>query len=380
MGRSAFLLMLLAQLTGCTAGGINGTSQKKGEQKTTEEGEKKEVIEKEGEETPFKDGPENTVPTEDAEEIEESEDNISDLPVEVTGAFITKTESSGFENVVASAGFRLIGINVYERYSSLKVEDPVRIIELSFLAKGVIQKFRPLKTPTVSRNIVHAIFEIPVEFEHPFVDLSVKVSVSESANFDLGANEIFSDDGTDSGLNTPIIGKPNTSPKPLENVSSHILFVTSNLYRPGLDFTSTKTANRLCNLESNDKPTLAGFWWTAILSDNEWLLAERIRIHGPIQNTTGSALLPAVELLTGISLPENLLLAADGTSVSTFPSDLVYTGTDASGGIGETCNSWKSSTGKASAGLAGSASNWLYTTVVDCNVPRRLYCINSKIR
>lgn len=152
------------------------------------------------------------------------------------------------------------------------------------------------------------------------------------------------------------------------------------IHTTGKEFTSTKTANRLRNLESNDKPALGGFWWTAILSDDEWLLADRIRIHGPIQNTTGSPLLPKVESFTDVALPENLLLTSDGIAVSTFETDLVYTGTEKSGAIGETCSSWTSSTGKASAGLVGSTISWLNSSVVDCSVTRRLYCISSKIR
>jgi hypothetical protein len=141
--QSAFFLALLSLATGCAANSIDGTSQKKGDQKATTENEKTEVTDGKGEEL---------------ENPEESEDLISDVPVEVTGAFVTKIDTVTFDDVKARPGFRLIVINVYEKYSSLKVKDPVRILELSFTAKGELQKFKPLRTPTLSRNIVHAIF------------------------------------------------------------------------------------------------------------------------------------------------------------------------------------------------------------------------------
>ena len=55
-------------------------------------------------------------------------------------------------------------------------------------------------------------------------------------------------------------------------------------------------------------------------------------------------------------------------------------GTNKQGLAGDTCSSWSASSGKAIVGLAASTNDWLTSSVVVCSVPRRLYCINSKLR
>ena len=322
------------------------------------------------------DGSTDGTATDSGDESQSEEKFTADIPVEVTGAFATSIKRDNFDNMTAKSGFKLVGINVYQTKTFQKVDDPVMILKLSINTGTTTLTFKPIKIGTKVDDICHAVFEVPQDLEFGLNDITVKVSISESANFVLGASLDTGEKSADDPGSSP----SSNAKMPLENVTEHIIFVTAKTYTPGKDFDSIKIANALCNIEASEKPELQGFWWSAVLSDETWMLGDRLRLRGPIKNISGTVLLDLVDVLSGMSLPANTLQAADGTFVSESQTDLVFTGTTKQGTIGDTCSSWKSSVGKATVGLASSSDDWLMSTVVNCNEPRRLYCINSKIR
>jgi hypothetical protein len=320
-----------------------------------------------------KKGDPNTPPQDD-------EDDKALQPVEVSGAYLTGFGAASGDGIPVKAGFRPVGLNIYQAKTGLLVQDPVAVQSFKFTdSNGATSVVEPEKIS--GYTAWQAVVLIPESIPDEIPGAEVLVSINESADLAIAGlvSGIARDGDNDSGQSNSV-SAVSEAPAPLENVSEHKIFVSNGRYKPGVDFSDILKANELCNSEAVLDPELKTYWWKAVLAAEDQTIAQRIPLYGPVENLLGQPIIPAGTALAGAELAAGSLQFANFGTVGAGENNDVFTGSRKDGSVGETCKSWTSASGNGTVGSPASGGAWIEASAASCGEARRLYCISSKVR
>lgn len=319
-----------------------------------------------------------TDPGVDSTGTDQRDDEPADIPVEVAGAYLTAFGTPQADAATVQAGFRPVGINLFEALTGKKTNEMVQVLEVSYEVAGEIFTAVPLKQ---NNGTWHAIFEVPDSTPAPILGITVTLVIDELSPLQLISQTYTTYDAEAGGAPdfASEISAQNLIPVPvLKKVGEHLLFVTNGRYRPAADFISAADANRLCNRESNAESVLNSFWWKAVLADDIQTIDQRIVLNGQVKNLDGEKLIAQGITLNASVLTTGLLQFANYGAIGARTGDYVFTGVNKDGSLGNTCSNWTVTDETAVGGNAASGSGWLSGSEVSCGSAQRLYCISTK--
>lgn len=171
---------------------------------------------------------------------------------------------------------------------------------------------------------------------------------------------------------------PDTTVDASENPS--VLFVTSTVYRPGVDFHGIADADQIC-LQASKKAQLTGMI-LALISDTTTDAATRATLGYPVETTNGGVI-AVTDLFSGAGIL-NRIRDENGA----LSSNTVWTGSNEYGvnpngsSVIQHCNNWMAwqTTHRGKTGIASSTgANWLGNSGIGaplCNNSAALYCVS----
>jgi len=159
-----------------------------------------------------------------------------------------------------------------------------------------------------------------------------------------------------------------------------VLFVTTAVYRPGIDFHGIVDADKIC-LQASKKAQLKGTI-LALLSDTTTNAATRATLGYPVKTTNGDVI-AVTDLFSGAGILNRI--RDEGGALST---NSVWTGSNEYGvnpngsSVIQHCNNWTNwqTTYRGKTGVASSTgTNWLGNSSIGaplCNNSAALYCVS----
>jgi hypothetical protein len=159
-----------------------------------------------------------------------------------------------------------------------------------------------------------------------------------------------------------------------------VLFVTTAVYRPGIDFHGIVDADKIC-LQASKKAQLKGTI-LALLSDTTTNAATRATLGYPVKTTNGDVI-AVTDLFSGAGILNRI--RDEGGALST---NSVWTGSNEYGvnpngsSVIQHCNNWTNwqTTHRGKTGVASSTgTNWLGNSSIGaplCNNSAALYCVS----
>jgi len=159
-----------------------------------------------------------------------------------------------------------------------------------------------------------------------------------------------------------------------------VLFVTSAVYRPGVDFHGIAEADQIC-LQASKKAKLTGTI-LALLSDTTTNAATRATLGYPVETTNGSVI-AVTDLFSGAGIVNRIRDENGALSVN-----IAWTGSNEYGinpngsSVLQHCNNWLAwqTTHRGKTGLSSSTgSDWLGNSSTGaplCNNSAALYCVS----